>query len=1162
MDVPSMVQRSGDQLIVRRVVSGEQVILGNYIKSEQSPEPAVVDDVQPQSRLPQCRVKRNYTCSHCNYCTQNPRDYLTHLRDTHGEKIVINECKRCLYASRHYQKLVRHMKMVHGCNVDAATPSSSTPADRTELPEATQRPFVKREALKPPKGRRSYVRTQKLRDSTLDNSILFQQLVASGLTDLLQAVGDSWSFASADNRSIEDALKVEMDNTRPLDEHANKMRKSMEDVDSSPRKRNRPIPNLIPLAASPPAAAGVRSEKELLKPVPMSTLMPPEPKDQPNQPPVDFPIGLASSRISINLDTHTKCTFCELSYDSTIELANHIATAHKEDLIASLLQKSIDDSKQNVFLQTDTDSASSDMWKTLLESSLCPPESAPKGADGSESSARPSVVDVDDEVEIMENKSETYCGVETAPGYGEVTNTIPAGQPNPPGVMKKVFKCPHCSFWASTASRFHVHIVGHLNKKPFECSLCSYRSNWRWDITKHIRLKTIRDPSHKNAGVLMNDETGRRNYTKYNKYITLMQITDNSVKDTTGSYSKTLGGNAVSDLITACNIDLQAIANMAGFKLLMQDGKQPSEELDSTGQTATSAVELCDLKCQICDYRGTSKEELMLHLANSHIGLGNFALEDIDNSGENEQVVERGSSKPKNCTTSTVSNSGTPTPSTSFSSLSKPTANTSNDSSTNGTLTTSSSGAGERACLTELGDRLGEGDNGSQKVAMPTWRHNAPYRCGHCHQVSNWKHVIQRHCRLKHNGNVFIELTNTEREDGSEIDGHRGGKQGGQTSFYVVDEGSSMSTVPPLAPFSMDEPGYSASSLEPIVEINDKDTADLIGLDNILASTMTLPHDGFSLDHPDNDSSQGGMQLQCVSCDFHAESLNQLTEHLQLHIVNGTPGGQTGVDTDGENIEILAQGTVPTCLYYCPKCPARFFHESHIVLHLEHHEPNDPSQSVEASAVCRICSYRSATEEELEQHSEVHTAQYNKNTTNLQLFLDEHSIYRKPTLALLLRNGEQVLAVDPTTATAAAAPATNGGRSSSVKPSDVASSSRKMKRLKPDHHQHTDRTHRGNTEEKTPAITKPTILLCKYCDNTFDGEVALNAHVRSHFTAVLTPSAVTYYASLNNTLNKENKFELVVSGTQTTMPLRYVYDNGRRKEWSTFSKSESVLLKL
>lgn len=94
---------------------------------------------------------------------------------------------------------------------------------------------------------------------------------------------------------------------------------------------------------------------------------------------------------------------------------------------------------------------------------------------------------------------------------------------------RRVFKCPHCPFWASTASRFHVHIVGHLNRKPFECSLCAYRSNWRWDITKHIKLKAARDPAHVSARVLMTDETGRRNYSKYNKYLT--QVGGNNLGD-------------------------------------------------------------------------------------------------------------------------------------------------------------------------------------------------------------------------------------------------------------------------------------------------------------------------------------------------------------------------------------------------------------------------------------------------------------------------------------------------------------------------------------------------------------------------------------------------------------------------------------------------------
>lgn len=109
-----------------------------------------------------------------------------------------------------------------------------------------------------------------------------------------------------------------------------------------------------------------------------------------------------------------------------------------------------------------------------------------------------------------------------------------------------MFKCPHCTFWAATASRFHVHIVGHLNRKPFECSCCAYRSNWRWDITKHIRLKTAKrndgedtaSNSHHGAKVLMTDETGRRNYSKYNRYLTVMEM-----DYVDGADSKVAGGD-------------------------------------------------------------------------------------------------------------------------------------------------------------------------------------------------------------------------------------------------------------------------------------------------------------------------------------------------------------------------------------------------------------------------------------------------------------------------------------------------------------------------------------------------------------------------------------------------------------------------------------------
>ena len=76
----------------------------------------------------------------------------------------------------------------------------------------------------------------------------------------------------------------------------------------------------------------------------------------------------------------------------------------------------------------------------------------------------------------------SLVGVETAPGIGAVTGGAGSSGlslDNGRSSVRRVYRCPQCSFWATTASRFHVHMVGHTNTKPFECSQCAYRSNWR-----------------------------------------------------------------------------------------------------------------------------------------------------------------------------------------------------------------------------------------------------------------------------------------------------------------------------------------------------------------------------------------------------------------------------------------------------------------------------------------------------------------------------------------------------------------------------------------------------------------------------------------------------------------------------------------------------------
>ncbi|KAK9752125.1 hypothetical protein QE152_g4528 [Popillia japonica] len=218
--------------------------------------------------------------------------------------------------------------------------------------------------------------------------------------------------------------------------------------------------------------------------------------------------------------------------------------------------------------------------------------------------------------EIQQNSSPSVS--EKIPTHG---NDISVAQ------HKRVFKCPHCTFWASTASRFHVHIVGHLNRKPFECSLCSYRSNWRWDITKHIKLKSVRDPNHESAKVLMTDETGRRNYTKYNKYLTEINLSGEHNETCGGFGTRTKNHDPPSQVPLPNKTELPKLTRAPSsndFRPLLRNQRPPP------GLKAADEMFLAKLanekkknnadskktmwKCKKCNFRDASREKLLVHV--------------------------------------------------------------------------------------------------------------------------------------------------------------------------------------------------------------------------------------------------------------------------------------------------------------------------------------------------------------------------------------------------------------------------------------------------------------------------------------------------------------------------------------------------------------------
>lgn len=571
---------------------------------------SALDTLRGEEELPQCKIKRNYSCNTCAFFTQNPRSHLSHLRDVHGEKIVINECKLCLYASRHFQKLVRHMKMVHGCSDDdsnnsrrhcnrqvrkrrleesigaassamggglvqaaavagavagvGASSSAGVPSLtqlKSELQMLEQQLFSNVEALN---------RQQQLQQMITRSGNIFSMAFEFQMCMLPPTASMTPSMSMSMSSSTTDELERD-------GEHSNTDSEELPQADES---------EALDLGGSNGSVSITQYQcQKCSYSTPIRARFKKHVKYH-SMPLIKCSSCDFHSPYKWNLDRHTKnhgangyfkCGVCDFSTNIKQSLTIHELNHH-----SALRRYSTQDQLQAGGGGAGSGSGGVGMHEQFESSELVAMSSASpaKAFDATElppiscshcqqtmpnamelvnhlqqcepalrSTSHLNTCDIDltTDEEHYRGKDLSYCGVETAPGYGEVSSNCHSVnrnpqyssfgqvtehlQPDDAEALKKVFKCPHCTFWAATASRFHVHIVGHLNRKPFECSLCAYRSNWRWDITKHIRLKAMRDESHIQAQVLMNDETGRRNYAKYNQYLTLMKVSAEQAAD-------------------------------------------------------------------------------------------------------------------------------------------------------------------------------------------------------------------------------------------------------------------------------------------------------------------------------------------------------------------------------------------------------------------------------------------------------------------------------------------------------------------------------------------------------------------------------------------------------------------------------------------------------
>ncbi|XP_021703832.1 uncharacterized protein LOC5565895 isoform X4 [Aedes aegypti] len=1269
MDAPSMVQRDGDKLIVRRVVSGDEVFLNQL---NDSPSPASSSKDQHQSsasnqsladslkiypgeedlskfgliledssgpkgtsseagdcieqQLPQCKIKRNYSCSNCTYFTQNPRKYLTHLRDVHGEKIIINECKRCLYASRHYQKLVRHMKMVHGSTDGIKTPFSSRRRGtfrkeyfkknkfkmNTNLPESDfynqNRASYLEQLNKMLRGaagggvggesaaeNQIYLANYKHGLTLADPSQQLSQLKGSSNINIFADNGGTSSLGCAStsgDSSSQDLLAMLQHNLVDKNKQLTITPTSMAsgsggsgaEMVTKQKKKVRPIPDLIPLHSI--GQLHLRGEVGKTYHLNPEVTIKSRAADSDNNNSIDAagtsgktfviddesPINLTADQNGDKSLQH-QCIFCHIMVRTTDDLALHLRTFHSEELFTLLLQKKPEDSGQADLQSYTAESLTIDIWKRLLENNKAILEEQESRENDSEMQSGQYSNDEDDAetVESAISKNETYLGVETAPGYGEVTSKYNLDDgTTQTSVMKKVFKCPHCSFWASTASRFHVHIVGHLNKKPFECSLCSYRSNWRWDITKHIRLKTIRDPSHKNAGVLMNDETGRRNYTKYNRYITLMKVTDNSFKDSSSS-SKSMIETSQADYLAMCKAAGDSPASLNSLaKMYSSDELAQAFNLASMNQMARFEPEMLQTlvgmpkplptedaksspqkayKCKKCNFKNPFRELVLLHIRSTHMAVDKSAnsseaeldlmpcevdpdVEPIEtatsatNSTLNPQSPLRTSLSPLSgvsprsesggniggLTGASTSASTTPSvtsgsasgynsnnyttnatligvglnftqavandnrlgttytlsntiPSVVFGGEVNRTINTASTTTQSTTISASSASASttntnttttppSTSTTTTTTPAGGKGQGASN-----SWRPSAPYRCGHCHQVSNWKHVIQRHCRLKHNGNVLIEMVNGAKQSQNVTDTRNLKKV--RKPFQSFDSVSQDIPVQPVTLHPIELVPEVSLIVQDVPLLQPPPLA-IIPIENLISSGAIPPNVTIA---------PVRMRTPPMTTTF----IN-LTDDSSLEPPSSfpTPMQTDSAPTSDANTEEPYEEPATTHRmkrYQCDACPYETDSKTQFAYHKSFHKPRgDPYK-------CNICSYNVTKKHLLIQHQKTHQERSVPSTSSSGHHVAKPKV--KPAVPAAVGIGELSLVMG------------NETKSTGLTPADILDLTKKIR-------DEVSITPAGGTITETIHIDEKIVYYCAYCPARYLDESEIVIHQNRH----------------------------------------------------------------
>ncbi|KAH8873532.1 Zinc finger protein 45 [Schistosoma japonicum] len=184
------------------------------------------------------------------------------------------------------------------------------------------------------------------------------------------------------------------------------------------------------------------------------------------------------------------CVFCPYRSAWKGDLKRHMESHHRERFTCETeLIKIMSQFKNNAGTRTSSSSSSTDNSSNDYENTMNPITKSYTHEQSLKSTYEQNNVNIDNNITDNYNYHSNIINVTNTTQSNLIENYLP--QTNLPISLsinnENHLICTICSYHAQNQSKFKNHMASHINLKQFKCPICGQRSNYKWDITKHMK---------------------------------------------------------------------------------------------------------------------------------------------------------------------------------------------------------------------------------------------------------------------------------------------------------------------------------------------------------------------------------------------------------------------------------------------------------------------------------------------------------------------------------------------------------------------------------------------------------------------------------------------------------------------------------------------------